>query len=166
MLLLGSYRKLVDDALAELAARGHPDARPAHYFAMTAIAAGADSASELGRRLSVSKQAAAKTITVLLEHGYISRDADPRDPRRMRIEVPPPGAEMTALRRAELGDLRPVARLGSTAGGGRIRGQESAARGCRLCRVTSVGAGGSGEVGSRRSARRSRRSAHQARVKS
>ena len=106
MLFLGSYRKLVDDALAELAARGHPDARAAHYFAMTAIAAGADSASELGRRLSVSKQAAAKTITVLLEHGYISRDADPRDPRRKRIEVTPLGAEVMRQAEAIFDELR------------------------------------------------------------
>lgn len=94
MLLLAGYRKLVDDVLAELARRGHPDARATHYFAMTAIAAGADNASELGRRLSVSKQAAAKTITVLLDHGYISREPDPRDPRRKRIEVTPQGAEV------------------------------------------------------------------------
>lgn len=93
-LLLASYRKLVDDALAELASRGHPDARATHYFAMTAIADGADNASELGRRLSVSKQAAAKTIAVLLDHGYVSRDTDPKDPRRKRIEVTPAGAQV------------------------------------------------------------------------
>ena len=42
---------------------------------MRAIAAGADNASELGRRLSVSKQAAAKTVAVLEERGYVARDA-------------------------------------------------------------------------------------------
>jgi DNA-binding MarR family transcriptional regulator len=106
MLFLGSYRKLVDDALAELASRGHPDARAAHLFAMSAIVAGADSAPELASRLSVSRQAAAKTIAVLLEHGYISRDADPRDPRRMRIEVTPPGAEVMLQAGAIFDELR------------------------------------------------------------
>ena len=60
LLLLGGFRPLVDDAVLELAERGHEDVRPVHDFAMRAIVAGADNASELGRRLSVSKQAAAK----------------------------------------------------------------------------------------------------------
>src|ERR1035441_10142144 len=90
LLLLGGFRSLVDTATAELARRGYEDVRPVHAFAMRAIAAGAGNAgepracykdlrpvhafamraiaagagnaSDLGRRLSVSKQAAAKTI--------------------------------------------------------------------------------------------------------
>ena len=58
-----------------------------HDFAMRAIVAGVDTASELGRRLSVSKQAAAKTIAVLQERGYVARDADPLDARRKRLQV-------------------------------------------------------------------------------
>jgi hypothetical protein len=69
-------------------------------------------------------------------------------------------AEMSASRRAELGDLRPVVRLGLVPAtpafaGKRVRldaiagSQASAARRCRLGRVTSAGAGGSGEAGSR-----------------
>lgn len=94
LLLLGSYRRLVDGAVVELAARGYDDVRPLHDFAMRAIDAGADNASELGRRLSVSKQAAAKTILTLLERGYIVRDTDPADARRKRIEVTPLGFEV------------------------------------------------------------------------
>jgi MarR family len=71
LLLLGCYRKLVDEAVVGLAERGFKDVRPVHDFALRAIAAGADSASELGRSLSVSKQAAAKTIATLLERGYV-----------------------------------------------------------------------------------------------
>ena len=87
LLLLGGFRSLVDTATAELAARGYEDVRPVHDFAMRAIASGADNASELGRRLSVSKQAAAKTIAVLQERGYVTRDTDPRDGRRKRLQV-------------------------------------------------------------------------------
>jgi DNA-binding MarR family transcriptional regulator len=87
LLLLGGFRTLVDAAVAELAERGHEDVRPVHDFAMRAIAAGADSASELGRRLSITKQSAAKTIAVLQERGYVTRDADPRDGRRKRLQV-------------------------------------------------------------------------------
>ncbi len=87
MLLLGGFRSLVNAAEAELARRGYEDVRPVHDFAMRAIGAGADNASELGRRLSVSKQAAAKTIAVLVERGYVARDADPLDARRKRLQV-------------------------------------------------------------------------------
>jgi DNA-binding MarR family transcriptional regulator len=87
LLLLGGFRSLADAATAELAERGYPDFRPVHDFAMRSIAAGADSASELGRRLSVSKQAAAKTILVLEERGFVSRDADPLDARRKCLQV-------------------------------------------------------------------------------
>jgi DNA-binding MarR family transcriptional regulator len=94
LLLLGGYRTLVGAVTVELAARGYADFRPAHEFAMRAIAAGADSASDLGRRTSVSKQAAAKTIAVLLERGYVSREADPDDARRKRLAVTPLGFEV------------------------------------------------------------------------
>jgi DNA-binding MarR family transcriptional regulator len=106
LLFLGSYRKLVDDALAELGARGHPGVRPVHEFAMRAIASGADNASELGRRLMVSKQAAAKTIAVLLERGYINRHADSKDPRRKHIEVTPLGLEVMRQAGAIFNELR------------------------------------------------------------
>jgi DNA-binding MarR family transcriptional regulator len=87
LLLLGGFRALVDAASVELADRGYEDVRPVHDFAMRAIAAGADSASELGRRLSITKQSAAKTIAVLQERGYVTRDTDPRDARRKRLQV-------------------------------------------------------------------------------
>jgi DNA-binding MarR family transcriptional regulator len=94
LLLLGGYRRLVDAAAEELAARGYDDVRPVHDFAMRAIVSGADSASELGRRLSVSKQAAAKTLAVLVERGYVATEVDPDDARRKRIGVTPLGFEV------------------------------------------------------------------------
>lgn len=99
LLLLGGYRTLVDAATVELAARGYEDFRPVHDFAMRAIAAGADSASELGRRTAVSKQAAAKTITVLVDRGYVSREPDPGDARRKQLRVTPLGFDV--LRQGE-----------------------------------------------------------------
>src|ERR1700693_3013024 len=85
LLLLGGFRSLVDGAIVELARRGYEDVRPVHDFAMRAIAAGAGNASDLGRRLSVSKQAAANTIAVLQERGYVESDAPPLDARRKRL---------------------------------------------------------------------------------
>ena len=76
---------------------------PVHDFAMRAIAAGADSASELGRRLSVSKQAAAKTVAVLEQRGYVARGADPLDARRKRLQVAALGFEV--MREAQAVDV-------------------------------------------------------------
>ncbi|WP_339816441.1 MarR family winged helix-turn-helix transcriptional regulator [Paenibacillus sp. FSL R7-0216] len=106
LLLLGGYRTLVDAAMVELAARGYDDFRPVHDFAMRAIGAGADSASDLGRRMSVSKQAASKTIAVLLDRGYISRESDPHDARRKRLQVTPLGFEVMRQGEAIFDDLR------------------------------------------------------------
>jgi DNA-binding MarR family transcriptional regulator len=99
LLLLGGFRNLADQATAELAARGYPDVRPVHDFALQAILSGADNASELGRRLSVSKQAAAKTIAVLEERNYVAREPDATDGRRMRLHVTEHG--LTMLREGE-----------------------------------------------------------------
>jgi len=106
LLLLGGFRTLVDAAIAELAERGHEDVRPVHDFAMRAIAAGADSASELGRRLSITKQSAAKTIAVLQERGYVTRDTDPRDGRRKRLQVTALGFDVMRQGEAVFDELR------------------------------------------------------------
>lgn len=87
LLLLGGFRSLADAASLELARRGHERVRPVHDFAIRAVDAGADSASELARQLGVSKQAAAKTISFLEQRGYVAGEADPRDARRRRFRV-------------------------------------------------------------------------------
>jgi DNA-binding MarR family transcriptional regulator len=100
LLLLAGFRALADAAQAELAARGYEDVRPANGFALRAIASGAETASELGRSLTVSKQAAAKTIAVLQERGYVARAVDPDDGRRKRLQVTDRGRDM--LRESEV----------------------------------------------------------------
>jgi DNA-binding MarR family transcriptional regulator len=106
LLLLGGFRSLADAATGELAKRGHEDFRPSHDFAMRAIASGAGTASALGRRLSVSKQAAAKTIAALQERGYISRYVDADDSRRMRLKVTALGFEVMKIGENIFDDLR------------------------------------------------------------
>ncbi|MCC3279238.1 MarR family winged helix-turn-helix transcriptional regulator [Arthrobacter sp. zg-Y40] len=106
LLLLAAYRQLVEDATAELAARGYADIRPVHDFALRAIDAGADTASELGRATAVTKQAAAKTIAVLLERGYAERRTDEQDARRKRLTVTPLGHRMLREGEAVFDGLR------------------------------------------------------------
>ncbi len=106
LLLLGGFHAMIDDVRVELANRGHEDVRPVHEFTLRAIDEGADTASELGRRLSVTKQAAAQTIAVLLERGYVRRETDPNDARRKRLQVTPRGHDMMAIGGSVLDDVR------------------------------------------------------------
>jgi len=106
LLLLGGFHSMVDDVVVGLDSRGHAGVRPAHEFALRAIDAGADTASELGRRLSVSKQAAAKTIAALQQLGYVDREVDPSDGRRKRVRVTPRGYELMAIGGALFDDVR------------------------------------------------------------
>jgi DNA-binding MarR family transcriptional regulator len=93
-LLLGGFRILADQATAELVARGYEEIRPVHEFALQAILSGVDNASDLGRRMAVTKQAAAKTIAALEERNYVAREPDPADKRRMRLYVTDHGLAM------------------------------------------------------------------------
>jgi DNA-binding MarR family transcriptional regulator len=123
-LLLGGFRTLADQATAELIARGYEEIRPAQEFALQAILSGADNASDLGRRMSVTKQAAAKTIATLEERHYVAREPDPADKRRMRLYVTDHGRAMLREGEQIFDELRqqwekqvgagPVAQLEST----------------------------------------------------
>lgn len=106
LLLLGGFRHLAESARAELVRRGYPKLSPGHEFAMRAISGGASSASELGRRLSVSKQAAAKVIGLLEEHGYVTRLDDATDSRRKLLTVTDLGYEAMSEGEAIFDELR------------------------------------------------------------
>lgn len=106
LLLLGSYRKLADAAQRELANRGYGDMRSSLHYAISAIDRGATSASELGRALSVTKQAAAKTIAILVERGYVVVDQDPTDGRRRSLRVTELGHHATVEGEAIFDELR------------------------------------------------------------
>jgi DNA-binding MarR family transcriptional regulator len=96
LLLFGGFRTLIDRLHAELAKQGHPDIRPAYGFAMQAIGRDGATASELGRRLGVSKQAAGKTVDRLVDLGYAERIADAADGRRKLVRLTPRGYDSLA----------------------------------------------------------------------
>src|ERR1700742_5281683 len=82
LLLLAGFRAVIDEAHRELAERGHPGLRPGHGFALQAVGTFGATATEVGRRLGVSKQAAGKTIDRLTELGYVIRGEAAADRRR------------------------------------------------------------------------------------
>lgn len=97
---------MAEEATVRLTARGHPGVRPAHDFALRAIAGGAGTVSEVGRRTSVSKQAAAKTVAFLEEAGYVRRAPDGRDRRRSELTVTDRGVSLMSEGEAVFDELR------------------------------------------------------------
>ena len=122
LLLLQGFRVLIDGVNAELAAQGHPDVRPVHGFVLQAVGLDGTTAVELGQRLGVTKQAAAKHVDVLEKLGYLARTEDPADARRRTIRMTERGLD--CLRRsAEIFDeLR--ARWAGQVGEDRLRALE------------------------------------------
>jgi DNA-binding MarR family transcriptional regulator len=96
ILLFAAFRGIIDALHAELARQGHPDVRPAHGFAMQAIGMDGVTATELGRRLGISKQAAGKTVDRLVDLGYAERLDDPDDGRRKVIRLTARGIDSLA----------------------------------------------------------------------
>ncbi|KDN20504.1 MarR family winged helix-turn-helix transcriptional regulator [Amycolatopsis rifamycinica] len=93
-LLFGGFRTLIDRLHAELARQGHPDIRPSYGFAMQAVGVQGATASEIGRRLGVSKQAAGKTVERLEALGYVERADDPADARRKIVRLTAHGVDV------------------------------------------------------------------------
>jgi len=106
LLLLAGFRAVIDEAHAELAARGHPELRPAHGFAMQAIGTFGATAADVGRRLGVSKQAAGKTIDRLAELGYVERGVESDDRRPKLVRITPRGPEALTLSAAAFKHVR------------------------------------------------------------
>src|SRR5215472_3320064 len=106
LLLFAGFRAIIDELHAELARRGHPDARPAHGFAMQAIGMHGATASDVGKRLGISKQAAGKTIERLEAVGYATRAGDAADRRRKLVQLTPRGLEALALSAAIFTEIR------------------------------------------------------------
>ncbi|GAA3392605.1 MarR family winged helix-turn-helix transcriptional regulator [Streptomyces roseoviridis] len=128
LLLFAGFRTLIDRLHAELARQGHPDLRPAHGFALQAVAASpyGSTASDIGRRLGVSKQAAGKTVERLLALGYAERTDDPADARRKLVRLTPHGTDALARSAAVFDELR--AEWSARLGADRVHDLEAALR--------------------------------------
>jgi DNA-binding MarR family transcriptional regulator len=118
LLLFGGFRSIIDELHAELARRGHPDLRPAHGFALQAIGVRGATATEAGRRLGISKQAAGKTIERLEDLGYVRKAGDDQDRRRKLVRITPRGWEALAMSAMIFDDIR--SRWTSVLGRGRL----------------------------------------------
>lgn len=124
--LLLAFQVIIDELHAELARDGHPHMRPMHGFVFQAIGPDGTTAVELGRRLGVSKQAAAKMVESLERTGYVERTADPADARRKIVRLTPHGVDALARPARIFDRIRDdwVRRLGAD----RVRSLEDALR--------------------------------------
>ncbi|MCO1661002.1 MarR family winged helix-turn-helix transcriptional regulator [Pseudonocardia humida] len=121
--LLFGFRVLVDGVHAELARHGHPELRPVHGFVLQAVGPSGATAVELGRRLGVSKQAAAKHIEFLQTRGYLERATDPDDARRRPVRLTERGLDSLRRSAAAFDEMR--ASWGRTLGEQRLRALEA-----------------------------------------
>ncbi|MFK4110010.1 MarR family winged helix-turn-helix transcriptional regulator [Streptomyces sp. NPDC002176] len=126
LLLFAGFRTLIDRLHARLAEEGHPELRPAYGFAMQAIGVHGATASDIGRRLGVSKQAAGKTVDRLLALGYAERADDPDDARRKLVRLTPHGRAALGRSAALFDELR--AEWAAVLGADRVREMEAALR--------------------------------------
>jgi DNA-binding MarR family transcriptional regulator len=126
LLLFAGFRSLIDQLHAELARQGHPEVRPAYGFAMQAIGRDGATASDIGRRLGVSKQAAGKTVDRLVALGYVERIDDESDARRKLVRLTPRGIDSLIRSAVILDDLR--TRWVGALGAKRVAELESALR--------------------------------------
>ena len=85
-LLAMSFRTVMDQVHARLAAEGFDDIRPAHGFVFQylSLREGA-TAVELGAHLGVTKQAAVQLVDELAASGYLERRAHPTDGRSKQV---------------------------------------------------------------------------------
>lgn len=108
LLLAAAFRDSVENLHEELQERGHPDARPLHGFALQAIGPEGCTIVQLGQRLGVTKQAAAKTATALERDGYVDRSSVAHDRRAVLLRRTPHADELLAA--SEAGFEKVVAR--------------------------------------------------------
>ncbi|QEC47900.1 MarR family transcriptional regulator [Baekduia soli] len=90
-LLSAATQMAVRGLNATLAERGYPDLRPADGYALLALGEGGATASQLGARLGITKQAAAKIAARLEEAGYLVRADHPHDGRARLLQRSPRG---------------------------------------------------------------------------
>lgn len=105
-LLVGAVRGISQLFSDRMSAVGFEDVRPTHGFALTLVGEDGTTATELGRRLGMTKQSAGEVVTHLARSGYVERRPDPEDRRARRITLTDRGRECVAIIWAELKSIQ------------------------------------------------------------
>ncbi len=105
-LLVGAVRGISQLFSDRMTAAGFDEIRPTHGFALTLVGEGGTTATELGRRLGMTKQSAGEVVSHLARHGYVERKPDPADRRARRITLTERGRECLRVIWAELSGIQ------------------------------------------------------------
>jgi DNA-binding MarR family transcriptional regulator len=108
-----TYGVAMRDALAE---RGYDDVPANGMYVIGALAITETPLSQIVRELRVSKQAAGQLVDALVLRGYLEREVDPEDRRRLTITLAERGRAAAAAQTAarEAIDAELLARLDET----------------------------------------------------
>jgi DNA-binding MarR family transcriptional regulator len=98
----GSYAQAVS---ARLAAAGFDDLPRNGSFVLGGMVRESASAADMIIGLGVSKQAASQLIDTLVVRGYLTREVDPEDRRRMTISLTDRGRSATLATRAAVDSI-------------------------------------------------------------
>jgi DNA-binding MarR family transcriptional regulator len=98
----GSYAQVIG---ARLAAAGFDDLPRNGPFVLGGMANWGGSASDMTRALGVTKQAASQLIDTLVLRGYLTREVNPSDRRRMAIDLTDRGRAAAAVVRGAVGEV-------------------------------------------------------------
>lgn len=97
-LLLGyAYQAFVQGLHTRMAERGFPVLGASYGYVLRSLADEPLTASQLGERLGITTQGAAKVVDEMASLGYVERRPDPSDRRAKRLHLSPQGQEMLAL---------------------------------------------------------------------
>jgi len=101
-----SYQARIEARLAErLAAEHDVHIAPAQLGFLSALICGENTASDIGRRLGVSRQAAQRQVADMVAAGYLTLSQDPERRNQRLIAFTPEGRTLIARCRAILAEL-------------------------------------------------------------
>ncbi|MFE6859303.1 MarR family winged helix-turn-helix transcriptional regulator [Nocardia sp. NPDC057668] len=100
-ILLGrAYQGFVADLHAHMAERGHRMLGASYGYVMRALDEKALTASQLGERLGITAQGAAKVVDEMVRYGYVERRPDPGDKRAKLLHLSARGVDLLETVRA------------------------------------------------------------------
>ncbi|WP_405136204.1 MarR family winged helix-turn-helix transcriptional regulator [Nocardia sp. NBC_01388] len=93
--LLGqAYQAFVQELHTHLAEHGHRVLGASYGYVLRTLAENALTASQLGERLGITAQGAAKIVDEMVRHGYVERRPDPEDKRAKLLHLSDHGRDM------------------------------------------------------------------------